>query len=68
VFANQPTGTTEAQVLDSVRAGQGTLQRIDRALFRGTLRGLPRGENTLTIVTFEPSGTHNVQRVTAVLP
>ena len=68
VFANLPGGMTEAQILDSVRGGQGATQRIDRALFRGILRGPPRGENTLTIVTFEPTGARNVRRATAVLP
>ena len=69
VFANLPSTTSESEILASVASGQGRCDRIDRALFKATtLGGLQKGDNTLTIVTFEPTGTHNVQRVTAKLP
>ena len=67
VFANLPT-TTDADVMRLVSAGQGALQRVDRALFTGTLHGLPQGTHTLTIVTFRSTGSRNIQRVTAVRP
>jgi hypothetical protein len=57
-----------ANLSSTMAEGQGRLERIDRALFKGTVRGLAKGDNTLMIVTFEPSGTHSVQGVTAVLP
>jgi alpha-amylase len=67
-FANLSSTMAESEVLALVAEGQGRLERIDRALFKGTVRGLAKGDNTLMIVTFEPSGTHSVQGVTAVLP
>ncbi len=67
-FANLPGTMSEAQVLSSAAGGQGRLERMDRALFKGTLQNLLTGNNTLTIVTFEPTGTRSVQRVTAVFP
>ena len=67
VFANLPT-TTDADVMRLVSAGQGALQRVDRALFTGTLHGLGQGTHTLTIVTFRSTGSRNIQRVTAVRP
>ena len=68
VFANLPASMTEAQILAEVNAGKGRLERFDRALFRGRLQGLPRGTNTLTIVTFEFTGTRSIKRVTATMP
>jgi hypothetical protein len=68
VFANLPAATTDAQILAMTENGGGRLDRIDRALFKGVLRNLPRGSNALTIVTFEPSGTRSIKRVTAVAP
>jgi alpha-amylase len=67
VFANLPGTTAESEILASVAQGQGKLEQIDRDLFKGTLRNLPRGNNTLAIVTFEPTGTRSLQRVTAAL-
>jgi hypothetical protein len=68
VFANLPGAMPESEILALVAEGHGRLERLDRALFKGVLRGLPRGDNALTIVTFEPTGTRNIQRVTAVVP
>ena len=68
VFANLPAGTTEAQILADVTAGKGRLERFDRALFRGRLQDLPPGSNTLTIVTFESTGTRSIRRITATKP
>ena len=68
VFANLPASTTEAQILADVTAGKGRLERFDRALFRGRLQDLPPGPNTLTIVTFEFTGTRSIRRITATKP
>jgi hypothetical protein len=67
VFAALPAAMTEAEILAAAAEGKGRLNRIDRALFEGTVPGVKKGSNQLTIVTFEPGGTHNVQRVTASL-
>jgi hypothetical protein len=66
VFANLPATTTDAQVIADARQGNGRLDRVDRALFRGTVRAQPRG-NTLRIVTFESTGTTAVNRANAVI-
>ncbi len=68
VFPNLPGGTGESGILDMVAEGKGKLQRIDRSLFKGTLRNLPSGNNSLTIVTFEPTGTHSIRQVMANAP
>lgn len=51
-----------------VNDGRGRCDRLDRALFKGTLRDVPPGSAALTIVTFEPTGTGNVQRTTVIVP
>lgn len=68
VFANLPATMGEADILATAGEGKGRCKRIDRALFKTVLKGLPKGSNTLTIVTFEPTGSRNVQRVTAASP
>jgi alpha-amylase len=68
VFAGLAAATPDSEVLAMAAAGKGRCDRIDRALFKAVLRDLPSGDNTLTIVTFESTGTHNVQRLTAVVP
>ena len=67
-FANLAGTVSEAEVLAMANAGQGRLERNDRALFKGTVNGLRQGSNTLTLVAFERTGTRGVNRVTAVLP
>jgi hypothetical protein len=68
VLPNLPNATTEADILTAVASGKGRLDRFDRALFHGVLRGLPQGENNLTIVTFERGARHSIKRVTASVP
>ncbi len=67
VLANLPASATEAQILAQTTQGTGQLTQIDRALFETTLKGLAQGSNALTIVAFEPGGSHSVKRITAVL-
>jgi alpha-amylase len=68
VLPNLRQNTSEADILAAVTQGKGKLDRIDRALFKGVLRGLPKGENSLTIVTFERTGRKSIKRQTAVVP
>ena len=68
VLPGVAAGTSNAAVLALLKDGRGRLERVDRALFRGTLRDLPAGSTALTVVTFEPSGTSNVRRVDVTVP
>ena len=68
VFANLPASTTDAAVAAMVNDGRGRCDRIDRSLFRLSLRDMAPGPQTLTIATFEPTGTRNVQRSTVTIP
>ena len=68
VLANVPASTADAAILTMVEGGQGRCDRIDRALFRGAVRDVAPGSASLIIVTFEPTGTRNIQRVTVAVP
>lgn len=68
VLTDVAAGTTDAAVLDLVKDGRGRQDRIDRTLFRSTLRDVPSGRRALTIVTFETSGTSSVRRVDVTVP
>lgn len=65
VLAGLPAGVTDAQIFAMVNDGRGRCDRIDRALFKGRVETSGTGAQRLTIVTIEPSGTRNIQRVTA---
>jgi hypothetical protein len=68
VLPDLPASTTDAQILAMADEGRGRLDRVDRALFAGVLRNLPAGTHSVTIVTFEISGSRSIRRVTAVAP
>jgi alpha-amylase len=68
VYAGLPATTQESDILAMAAAGKGRCEQIDRALFRTVLRDLQTGNATFTIVTFEPTGTHKVERLTAIVP
>ena len=67
VFAGLPPTVTDAQVVAMVTEGKGRFDRVDRALFKGTVRANGSGPHALTIVALEPTGTRNIQRVSAVV-
>jgi alpha-amylase len=68
IMANLAATVDEAGVLALVKQGRGRADRIDRALFRMTLRDVAAGVHALTTVAFEPNGTHNVQRLDVKMP
>jgi len=68
VLVDVAAGTSDNQIQSSVTGGAGRLNRMDRSLFRATLGGLPAGTHTLTVVSFEPSGTRNIQRIPVSIP
>jgi hypothetical protein len=68
VMVNLAATVDEPGVLALVKQGRGRADRIDRALFRMTLRDVAAGVHALTTVAFEPNGTHNVQRLDVKIP
>ncbi|MFM1905018.1 MAG: hypothetical protein RLZZ440_2918 [Planctomycetota bacterium] len=64
LFTNLPAAVTDDEILSLARAGQGRTERVDTDLFRGFAAGLPSGNNVFTAVSFEITGTSNVQRFT----
>jgi alpha-amylase len=68
VLATVPPGLDDAGVAKLVADGRGRSARVDRALFRSELEGLAPGKATLTVVTFEATGTRNVQRLGVQVP
>jgi hypothetical protein len=68
VMANLDAGLDDAAVLALVQQGRGRADRIDRALFRVRLRDVPAGAAAFTVVSLEPSGTRNVQRIDVKVP
>ena len=68
VLANVPAGLDDAGVAALVKDGRGRCARIDRALFRSELDDLAAGKTTVTVVTFEMTGTRNVQRLVVQVP
>jgi len=63
VFLNLPAGQTDAEIMALVSQGQGQASRYDRDLFKYGFHNIPHGNNVATIVTFEPTGRSNIQRV-----
>lgn len=64
VFLNLPAAMDQQTVLDMALDGQGAAERVDVARFKKFFGGVGEGNNVLTVVTFEPTGTSNVQRFT----
>jgi hypothetical protein len=67
-FANPADNMNDAAILSAVTGGQGRLDRIDRALFKGSLPGLKKGNNSVALVAIEPSGRRSVNRIPVSVP
>ncbi|MFP6670463.1 MAG: Ig-like domain-containing protein, partial [Pirellulaceae bacterium] len=63
VFLNLPAGTSDGQIMDMVNDGQGETAEYDRDLFKYGYFNVPHGNNVATIVSFEPTGNSQIQRV-----
>ncbi len=64
-FLNLPAALTEAQILAMV-SGSNQAGQIDRDLFAFGYNNVPNGNNVVTVVTYEISGTYNVQRLAGI--
>jgi alpha-amylase len=60
-FLNLPAALTEAQILSMI-SGANKAGQIDRDLFAFGYNNVPNGNNVVTVVTYEITGTYNVQR------
>jgi glycosidase len=67
VLLNLPAATTDAQVLALVGPGN-RMSQIDRDLFKYGFFDIKNGNNVATVVTIEPTGTYNVQRIPGLNP
>jgi hypothetical protein len=67
VFMNLGSALTDAEVLSLVNGGNRAGQ-IDSDLFKFGLLDIKNGNNAITIVTYEFTGTYNVQRFVAINP
>lgn len=63
VFLNLPAGMSESEILALVGNGQGSTRRIDRDQFIFGFFDVLHGNNVATVVSFEPTGNYNVQRI-----
>lgn len=64
-FLNLPAATSEVQILALVNGSNQTGQ-IDRDLFAFGYNNVPNGNNVVTVVTYEISGTYNIQRFVGI--
>jgi len=67
-YIDLPANTSKQAILARTDKGEGQLARVDRDLFRAQLAGVASGSHVLTIATFEPTGTRNIQRETVTVP
>lgn len=63
VFIDLPATTSEASVLALAQAGQNRMGSYDRDQFVFGYNNITEGNHVVTLVTFEPSGNTNVQRI-----
>lgn len=67
VFLNLPAALTEQQVLAMVN-GNNKAGQVDRDLFKYGFSDIKNGNNVATVVTYEMTGTYNVQRIAGLNP
>jgi hypothetical protein len=62
-YLDLPAATTDAQILNMVNQGQGTAGQIDTNLWAYGFNGVQSGNHVVTIVSYRPTGTYNIQRI-----
>jgi alpha-amylase len=68
VLANVPATLDDTAVVGLTTDGRGTGEPFGGGVFRTLLRNAAAGNTTLTVVTFEPTGTRKVQRLNVTVP
>ena len=66
IFLDLPAATSDADVLQMALSGQGNAGRLDRDKWVFGFFGVGTGNHAVTVVTFEPTGSSNVQRFVGV--
>lgn len=64
VFLDLPAAMSDADVLAMAQSGHSAAENVDLNLFKKFFGNMTSGNHVLTAVTFEPTGTSNVQRFT----
>jgi alpha-amylase len=62
-YLDLPAATTDAQILNMVNQGQGAAGQIDANLWAYGFNGIQSGNHVVTIVSYRPTGTYNIQRI-----
>ena len=62
-YLDLPAATTDAQILNMVNQGQGAAGQIDTNLWAYGFNGIQTGNHVVTIVSYRPTGTYNIQRI-----
>lgn len=68
VFLNLGAAESDASILARALNGEGATDQLDLDIFKTGFFGIGNGNNALTVVTFEPTGTTNVQRLAGLNP
>jgi hypothetical protein len=63
VFLNLPASVADQEIYTMVSQGQGEADQVDVNLFKKYEPGIGTGNNVFTIVTYELTGTSNIQRM-----
>jgi alpha-amylase len=63
VFLDLPASVVDGDVLTMASSGQGLASKVDISLFKTFFGGMSSGNHVLTVVTYEETGTSNVQRI-----
>jgi alpha-amylase len=62
-YLDLPAATTDAQILNMVNQGQGAAGQIDTNLWAYGFNGIQSGNHVVTIVSYRPTGSYNIQRI-----
>jgi hypothetical protein len=62
VFLNEGAAVDDQTLIDRALNGENATDRVDASLYKTFFGGMIEGNHTFSVVTFEPTGTTNVQR------
>ncbi|WP_231956496.1 alpha-amylase family glycosyl hydrolase [Posidoniimonas polymericola] len=68
VFVDFPAALDDQAYLDRAAAGEGLAGDFDHDRFAFGVSGVTNGNHVITVLTIEPTGTHNLQRLSGYAP